>query len=408
MPANRLPKRCFHRATGRYYVTLGGREIYLGSDPRRAHREYDRLIAEWLAGGRTLQAGGDAADLTIVELVDRFRRWAERQYRHPDGTSTGHAEATIKPALRALRLMYGDTRAAEFSPLKLQALREQMVRSGLARTCVNLRVQVVKRMFKWAVAQELVPVAVHQSLATVAGLRAGRTEARETEPVGPVDDAALEATLPYLPPVVAAMVQVQRLTGMRPDEVCRLRPADLDRTGDVWTYTPRQHKTAHRGRARVVCVGPRAQQVLLPFLLRDAEAFCFSPAESVARLHAARHARRVTPLHYGNRPGTNRQNRPKRKAGPRYDVNGYRRAIQRAADRANVEAHRERPDVPAGERLVPRWSPNQLRHARATEVRRQHGLEAAQVTLGHAKADVTQVYAERDVALAAAVARATG
>jgi site-specific recombinase XerC len=49
------------------------------------------------------------------------------------------------------------------------------------------------------------------------------------------------------------------------------------------------------------------------------------------------------------------------------------------------------------------WSPNQLRHAAGTDVRRQYGLEAAQVILGHAKADVTQVYAERDQALAAEV-----
>ena len=49
------------------------------------------------------------------------------------------------------------------------------------------------------------------------------------------------------------------------------------------------------------------------------------------------------------------------------------------------------------------WSPNQLRHAAGTEVRRQYGLEAAQVILGHAKADVTQVYAERDMALAAEI-----
>ena len=45
---------------------------------------------------------------------------------------------------------------------------------------------------------------------------------------------------------------------------------------------------------------------------------------------------------------------------------------------------------------VPHWHPNQLRHTFATEVRRTHGLEAAQAALGHSKADVTQVYAERD------------
>ncbi len=46
--------------------------------------------------------------------------------------------------------------------------------------------------------------------------------------------------------------------------------------------------------------------------------------------------------------------------------------------------------------LLAYWAPNRLRHARATEIRRTYGLEAAQVILGHAKADVTQVYAERD------------
>lgn len=55
-----------------------------------------------------------------------------------------------------------------------------------------------------------------------------------------------------------------------------------------------------------------------------------------------------------------------------------------------------------------RWAPNQLRHAFGTEVRREHGLEASQVLLGHARADVTQVYAERDVAKAVAVANKVG
>jgi integrase len=57
---------------------------------------------------------------------------------------------------------------------------------------------------------------------------------------------------------------------------------------------------------------------------------------------------------------------------------------------------------------VDRWSPNQLRHTAATQIRREFGLEAAQVILGHSKADVTQVYAERDLAKGAEVARRIG
>jgi integrase len=55
-----------------------------------------------------------------------------------------------------------------------------------------------------------------------------------------------------------------------------------------------------------------------------------------------------------------------------------------------------------------RWSPNQLCHTAATEIRREFGLEAAQVILGHSQANVTQVYAERDMAKGLEVARRIG
>ena len=55
-----------------------------------------------------------------------------------------------------------------------------------------------------------------------------------------------------------------------------------------------------------------------------------------------------------------------------------------------------------------RWGPNRLRHTATTEIRRTFGLEAAQVTLGHSQADVTQIYAEKDLTLAAKVAREIG
>ena len=78
-------------------------------------------------------------------------------------------------------------------------------------------------------------------------------------------------------------------------------------------------------------------------------------------------------------------------------------------EKANADRRREAAQVgddnPA---LLPHWHPNQLRHSKATEIRRQFGLEAAQVVLGHAKADVTQVYAERDSALAVEVMRRIG
>ena len=120
------------------------------------------------------------------------------------------------------------------------------------------------------------------------------------------------------------------------------------------------------------------------------------------------HAERKTPLSYGNRPGTNRVRRPKRQAGDRYTKDSYNRAIARAVKAANAARQKAAEEIGVEPVLLPSWSPNRLRHTAATEVRRQFGLEAAQVTLGHSKADVTQVYAERDAELARTVALKIG
>jgi integrase len=253
----------------------------------------------------------------------------------------------------------------------------------------------------------MIPAIVTHGLQSVTGLRSGRTTAPDRKPIGPVNDATVDATLPHLPQVVADMVRLQRLTGMRPGEVCIMRPGDLDRSGEVWTYTPGSHKTEHHDRQRVVFLGPQAQAILLPYLLRAAEAYCFSPAESEAHRNAERREKRKTKLW----PSHQRRGRkPSRRRPPkeRYDRASYTRAIARGCDLAFPA-----PEKLSGEELkrwrrAHRWHPNQLRHTAATKVRKMFGIEAAQVTLGHSEANVTQIYAERDYSLAARVAKEVG
>ena len=68
-------------------------------------------------------------------------------------------------------------------------------------------------------------------------------------------DRIVDATLLALPPVVADMVRVQRLTSPRPGEICSMAPADIDRSGDVWVYSPADHKTEHFEKDRVIAIG---------------------------------------------------------------------------------------------------------------------------------------------------------
>lgn len=326
----------------------------------------------------------------VVALAAGYIRFARIYYRK-NGRPTNELY-TIRRALKVVLELYGAEPAEKFGPKALKAVRDRMIEKRWCRNQINKQIHRVRRCFKWAVSEELIPGSVHESLRAVTGLRMGRSKARETLLVTPVDPKAVDATLHFVRPTIADMVRLQGLTGMRPGEVCALRPMEITFDETIWVYRPASHKSEHHGRDRIVLIGPKAQKILAPYLNRLANTFCFSPAESRKQWQAEKSAKRKTPLSCGNRPGTNCKADPKRKPRDCYDVWSYGQAISRAAKTAGVE----------------HWSPHQLRHRFATDVRKTHGLEAVQVALGHVKADVTQIYAERDLALAIRVAREVG
>ncbi len=379
----RVPSYRLHKSTGQAVVTLGGRDYYLGPyNSTKSHAEYRRLLAEWAAVDRSAppSAGpGDfrpSAAITISELVLAY-------YRHAEGYYVKHGEPTreiinVKHALRDLRRLYGHTPARDFGPLALKAVRQAMIESGLSRGVINRRVRTIVRAFRWAVEEELIPASVHHGLKAVAGLRKGRTEARETEPVRPVPDAQVDAVRPYVSRQVWAMIELQRLTGMRPGEAIIMRTGDVDASGEVWVYRPARHKTEHHGRAREVMIGPLAQRVLRPWLRAERDAYLFSPAEALAERRRAMREARKTPVQPSQR--NRRRAGPGKQPGECYTTNSYCRAIHSACDKAGVG----------------RWHPNRLRHSAATRFRRVAGLEGAQVLLGHASANTTEIYAETD------------
>ena len=403
-----LPKYRKHKARGQAIVTLDGKDFYLGPyKSSRSHREYDRLVGEWQHNGRRLPVNGEYNSLAVSELLNSYYKFAQGYYRKKNGKPTGTI-VNIRPMLKLVRKYYGHTMAHEFGPLALKSLQSRMIEQGLSRNYINMQIGRIRRMFRWATSEEMIPVSVLHGLQSVSGLRQGRTEARETDPVLPVDDSDVEATLRHLPTVVADMVRFQRLTGCRPDEVCIVRPCDVDTSADVWIYRPEWHKTEHHGRDRAIPIGPQAQDVLRRYLFRESTAYCFSPAASELQRLRDRQAKRTTPLKYGNRAGTNRRRRRKRAPGAHYTTGSYRRAVHRACNKA-FPPPSTLSDVDSKEsQREHRWCPNRLRHTAATDFRKKFGLEAAQVVLGHIHADVTQIYAERDLSQAIQIAREVG
>jgi integrase len=202
-----------------------------------------------------------------------------------------------------------------------------------------------------------------------------------------------EKALPFMARQVAAMVQLQYHSGMRPGEVQVMRTCDLDVSGPVWRYTPGsdagpngQHKNAWRGHSRVILIGPRGQEVLKPWLRLNLHDYLFQPREAMLQRNAERRRQRRTPL-TPSQVNRKPKAKPKRSPGTRYTPSSYCVAVATACERAGV----------------PHFHPSQLRHTKATEIRREAGLDAARAVLGHRTPVVTEVYAEMDMAKAAEV-----
>ena len=403
----RTPGYRLHRPSGRAVVTLNGKDHYLGvHGTKESKAEYKRLVAEYRSSGKKSCFGLNPRQTTVAMLVSDYKDWAKEHQPPAEYDQICYAIKNLAD--------YLDLPVVDFGPRKLKAILDSMVnRVGqhgkpLSRKYINKTIDRVRQMFRWGVANEIVENGIYQALMTVDRLKLGRTKAPDHEPVTPVDDRIVDETLKHCSPVLAAMIKLQRATGMRPAEVCNLSPFMIDRSGEVWIAKLEKHKTAHKGKSRTIYFGPTAQKVLQPYLSREPSQPCFSPAESLAWIKAQRHKRRTTPIGQGNSIGTNVVRHPQWQPGDAYTTTSYRRAICYAAAKAFPLAKdasvQEREDW----KSKYKWSTNQLRHNAATRVRKQYGVEGAQVILGHSRISTTQVYAEINSERGIEIAKAIG
>ena len=417
MNKRKLPAYRLHRGSGQAIVQIRGKRHYLGPhDSPKSREKYHRIIAELVADpGATLQAVRQSTVRSINEVLLAYWQWAQEYYRNPDGTPGKELEKMWAVVERVME-MYGSTDAGQFGPIALTAVRAKMVADGQSRTYINAQVIRIRRVFKWAVAAELVPPSVLGALKALEGLKAGRTKARETERVMPVDESVARQLLPFLAPPVRAMVELQLLTGMRSDNVTAIRPCDVDMTGAEWVYKPVRHKTKHRGRELRIALGPKAQAIVKQFLgmmLPSSDNYIFRPDAAAEWRSTERRKNRkspMTPSQAKRKP----KRKPKKAPGERYETATYRRAITYGLGQLAKSLGHELPkDRPVTKKWlesvgVTYWHPHQLRHTLGTAVRKQFGFEAAQIALGHASPDATKLYAEADFEMAKRIARELG
>ena len=388
----KLPQPNHHKHSGQARVKLDGRYHYLGPwQSDEAERRYKQLLAEWAASGGHLPSRGPG--VTIAEVCDAYLTHAKSYYRSADGKTSGqlpHVKVALRDLLEVEDL---NTLAQDFGPLRLLAVQAHMVAKGYARKHINQRIAIIREAFRFCASRQMIDSKLWQDLKTVENLKMHRTTARESVKVRPVTWEQIAGILPHVSPVVGGLIQLQWFTGMRPGEACILRGVDIDQAGPegCWVYRPAHHKMAYTGRDKVILIGPKAQQLLRPFLdTKQPTEYLFSPRDSHAWHMARKREQRQTPVQPSQRDRSRRGGEQRRR--DHFTTSGYRQAISYGCERAEI----------------PAWNPNQLRHARATALRREYGLETARAVLGHTSASVTETYAELDLGLAAKAMHQSG
>jgi len=229
---NRLPKNC--RDRNQAFSKHNGKRIYHGVwGTPEAEKSYKRFIAALLAGPNLPLQDGKIGDVLVSELADGFLEHIEYQM---DRTDYLH----FKYAVAYLIETYGEIAVNDFSPKKLKVVRSQMVKAGtLCRRMINRYVGKIRRIFVWGVGEEIVMSTVSDALKAVKDLRMGEVGTYDHPAREAVPEDVIRRTLPFLSPTLAAMVQVQWLTGMRPSEVFNMCVGDIDRSrsNGLWYYS---------------------------------------------------------------------------------------------------------------------------------------------------------------------------
>ena len=337
----------------------------------QAEKEYSRWAAEWYACQGTAAPPPEQGHvLSVAGLIALCLDWAAQHYRKHDQPTS--EVAGFEAALSGLNDLYGDTAAADFGPTQLRALQASWVTKGLSLSTCNKYLHRAIRCFQFGAGRGLVPPSVPAALAHVEYLQRGRSAARPPQKITAAPDATIEAILPHLhtdpdrQAVLSALVRLQRATGMRPGEVLELRPEDLDRTQVPWLYCPASGgKAYHHDKDRRVWLGPRAREILTPWLETAKE------GELVFRIRHRR-AKRSIPV----------------------SLAYYRDRIAAACLAAGVE----------------KIKPNQIRHTKGTEVQRAYEDDGATAAvLGNTPEVARQVYTDSPAdAVARRIAEALG
>ena len=358
------PKYCKVKIGKKKYAAVyhQGKTIYLGAyGSPESKVAYTRFVAEYKAGVAPYFPE-DKETVTVKELVLSF-------LEHVQGTITPQSFGHNRSAIRALLELYGDdTLVGDFTPKCLKLFRQEIINSKrLCRNMINNHVRRIVSMFTWGVGEELVQSQTEAALKAIKPLPEGYPGTFDHPEREDVPDSVIIRTLPFMLPIIRVMVKIQRLTGMRPGEVFKMKVGEIDKKTDpeLWLYRLPTHKTQKKTkRKKVVPLSKLEQELIAPYLEnKNPDAAVFSHRTAQTKKGA--------------------------RCNEFYNKDSYRNAVLAAIETANKT-------LPDDEK-IPHWTPYQLRHSASSAMEVEEGIDEAQALLGHTTPNTTARYNHRQL-----------
>jgi integrase len=233
---NRSPK--YSNINGRAVVYQNGKPVYLGGayGSPESKAAYHRFIAGLLEAkespvpiphseAKASPAFAPPSKETLTTVRGLTAEYLDYAKVNADCTTYSFNRVVVLDFLAPL--CGNGTPVDSFKPSLLKKVREEIVKSRrFCRRTANRCVNSIISIFRWGVENDLVQETTWRALKAVRPLQKGDLGTFEHEERQPVPDDVVRRTLPFMPPTLQAMVQLQRILGMRPNEIFNMRVGD--------------------------------------------------------------------------------------------------------------------------------------------------------------------------------------
>lgn len=212
--------------------------------------------------------------ISVASLTRSYLDFADGHYRK-NGIRTDEYNC-MKSALDALCELYGSRPAAEISINDILAVRQAMVDGGKkCRRYINMSISRIRRAFRWAVKQGLLPAVSLFAFDGFSPLKPGETAAKDHPPRQSISPARIAAVKSLVSPLVADLMDLMLHYACKPGEILQLTDGMLDKTDAIWTAVVASANGQKADQVRLLRFGPAAQVILAKYITTDPSAKLF-------------------------------------------------------------------------------------------------------------------------------------